>query len=215
VQRATSQDIWLRFQTAPEMEEALRVCLDPSRAKTVKLSNWVVVCLALAITGLSIFAFVHFADISKDRSRLEQELKTIKRNGSSKDKELEILRTYASADKETSEGHQAGMQLQSGSASGAGSGLSADFGTGIGTLGQALSSGSNRSAVMTTAFKEMDEETLSDKDGVPLESQIPTFDNDSTQSSGAQQFGSQSSSSQSTPGAAPQTYGQPDHTIRF
>jgi serine/threonine protein kinase len=211
VQRATSQDIWLRFQTAPEMKEALDVCLDPSLAKSVKLSNWVVVCLALAITGLSIFAFVHFADISKDRTRLEQELQTIKRNGSSKDKELEILRTYASADKDTSEGHQSSMQFQQGASSVAGTGASAGSGlmTNGTTLGQALS-GSTGSTVMTTAFKETDEDKLSDKDGVPLESQIPTFDNDSSQSS------TPGVAPNAGPSVAPQSYGQPtEHAVHF
>jgi serine/threonine protein kinase len=208
VQRATSQDIWLRFQSAPEMKEALDVCLDPSLAKSVKLSNWVVVCLALAITGLSIFAFVHFADISKDRTRLEQELMSIKKSGSSKDKELEILRTYANADKETSEGHQNGMQQMQ---SGGNSGTNAEFGIGNGvmssttgtTLGQALSSGNEHSRLMTTAFKESDEDKLSDKDGVPLESQIPTFDN------------GDSSSQAPMTGVTPQSYGQPDHSVHF
>jgi hypothetical protein len=190
------------------MKEALDVCLDPSLAKSVKLSNWVVVCLALAITGLSIFAFVHFADISKDRTRLEQELMSIKKSGSSKDKELEILRTYANADKETSEGHQNGMQQMQ---SGGNSGTNAEFGIGNGvmssttgtTLGQALSSGNERSRLMTTAFKESDEDKLSDKDGVPLESQIPTFDN------------GDSSSQAPMTGVTPQSYGQPDHSVHF
>ena len=220
VQRATSQDIWLRFQTAPEMKEALDICLDPSLAKSVKLSNWVVVCLALAITGLSIFAYVHFADISKGREeergmrkRLEQELQTIKKNGSSKDRELELLRTYANSDKETSEGHQRSMQLQTGQLQ---TGLTANpaadntannaANSYPGVSGSALlgpSMTSSKGGLMTTAFKEMDEDKLSDKDGVPAESQIPSFENEPVQSN-------------TMPGAAPQSYAQPaERTIRF
>jgi hypothetical protein len=90
--------------------------------------------------------------------------------------------------------------------SGANSGPNAEFGIGNGvlssttgtTLGQALSGGGDRSRLMTTSFKESDEDKLSDRDGVPMESQIPTFDN------------SDSSSQSPMPSVAPQSYGQPN-----
>ncbi len=219
VQRATSQDIWLRFQTAPEMKEALDACLNPSLARSVKMSNWVVACLALAIAGLSIFAYVHFLDITKGREdlrgkakKLEQALNEANRRGHSKDRELELLRTYANSERETSEGHQSAVQLQS----------EAPSSTAANTLATAplatAPAFTPGTAKMSVAFKEQDEAKLSDPDGFPTESQIPSFDNEPNQFS-QQTQPPMSNAPTNPPQGVPQGAGVPqtynDHPIRF
>ncbi|HEY9680837.1 MAG TPA: serine/threonine-protein kinase [Oculatellaceae cyanobacterium] len=185
VQRATSQDIWLRFQTAPEMKEAIDACLNPSLARQVKLSSWLVACVALVIAGLSIFAYIHFLDITKGREdargkalRLEQQLKEANRRGHSKDRELELLRDYTNSERETSEGRrQPAVQLQNEAPSSIqANSLAASslMNSQLGTSGTPPAP-----AKMTVAFKEEDEAQLTDPDGFPNENQLPNFDNDS------------------------------------
>jgi serine/threonine protein kinase len=199
VQRSTAQDVWLRFQSAPEVKEALTVCLNPSLAKSIKLSNWLVACLALTIAGLSLLAYIHFVDLTKGREEergkaeiLKQALTEAELSGKSKERELELLRSYASSNKETSDVHQSSLTVQ----------RDAPASTAINSLAAETTSTNSptQQAIMKTAFKEEDEAQLTDPDGLPNESQIPTFDNDASQPPAS---------------PLPKSYSQVDHAIHF
>jgi serine/threonine protein kinase len=208
VQRATSQDIWLRFQTAPEMKEAIDACLNPSLARQVKLSSWAVACVALLIAGLSIFAYMHFLDLTKGREdargkalRLEQQLKEANRRGHSKDRELELLRDYTNSERETSEGHrQTAIQLQNEAPSSIqANSLASNSLVTSPVLTPITPLVPPAPAKMNVAFKEDDEAQLTDPDGFPSENQLPNFDGDSSNGAGAGKPATQSSPAAAAP----------------
>jgi serine/threonine protein kinase len=153
VQRATAQDIWLRFQTAPDMQDELEQALVPGSGRNFKVANWVIAFMAILVTGLSVLAFTRFADMNKNQSeekaktaKLERELQAVMKQQHSKDKELEIMRKYANSNTEkgAEETRQTGVQIA---------------GTDLGATPKLKR--------MTTAFKEQDEAQLTDPEGLP------------------------------------------------
>jgi serine/threonine protein kinase len=64
IQRATAQDIWLRYQTASEMRQALTVA--PGKTNISGLPNYFLLACTLAIISIACAAFVFFAFIHKN-----------------------------------------------------------------------------------------------------------------------------------------------------
>jgi serine/threonine protein kinase len=157
VQRATAQDIWLRFQTAPEMQEELEQVLIPGSGRGFKFANWVIAFMAILVTGLSLLAFTRFADMNKNQNEekakydeLARKLADMKQQRYGKEKELEMLRHYANAQKSAEETRQTGVQIAEPAAS------------------------VDKPKRMVTAFKEQDEAQLTDPEGLPpLDGQAP------------------------------------------
>ncbi len=149
VQRATAQDIWLRFQTAPEMKEELERALLPSKSENVKMPSWLVAVATFIVVVVCLFGYARFSDMNKNRDeekeanqKLQRELKQVVNQQHSKDKELDLLRHYATSEKATEETRQTGVQISE-----------------IG--------GMPKSTMVTTAFKETDEAQLTDPEGLP------------------------------------------------
>ena len=64
IQRATAQDIWLRYQTASEMRQALVEV--PNRANIILFPNYVLLAGVLALISVACAAFVFFAFVDKN-----------------------------------------------------------------------------------------------------------------------------------------------------
>ncbi len=167
VMRACSQDVWLRYQSAPEMQDEIERSLNPGRGNNLKIANWVIAVMALLVTGLSVLAYTRFADMNKNRDaeiaqneKLKKELETVKHQQNNKEKELGLLRQYSKADRIEPENYRSGVQLSAPK-----------------TL---------RTTTMTTAFKEQDEAQLTDPEGLPPLPGSDAVDNFDTSSSNTQ-----------------------------
>jgi hypothetical protein len=64
IQRATAQDIWLRYQTASEMRQALSA--PPSKTDISSLPKYFLLACTLAVVSVICAAFVFFPFIQKD-----------------------------------------------------------------------------------------------------------------------------------------------------
>jgi len=80
IQRATAQDIWLRYQTAIEMRQALTEV--PSKAKTSSFPSYVLVAGVLALVSVACAAFVFFAFTNKDGHFHEEAMTLLSKNQS-------------------------------------------------------------------------------------------------------------------------------------
>jgi serine/threonine protein kinase len=150
VQRATAQDIWLRYQTAPEMQAELEMALRPGPIPKFKSSNWIIAALVMAMLGLGIFAYIRWDESEKNREadsatkrKLEHELQQVKNQQLSKDKELVLLRQYANTEKTIEETRRTGVQM--------------------GTEPNPTA----HQKVATKALEETDEAQLTDPEGLP------------------------------------------------
>jgi eukaryotic-like serine/threonine-protein kinase len=64
IQRATAQDVWLRYQTAEEMQQVLSEV--PDKVKTALFPSYVLVAGVLALVSVACAAFIFFAFTNKD-----------------------------------------------------------------------------------------------------------------------------------------------------
>ncbi len=170
VQRATAQDVWLRYQNAPEMQQELEY--KPKQQKPLKLVQTAVVgvgCLMLVLLCAFLYSKVTASkDASKtvigDRGDLKQKDDEIRRLREEKNKALATIRAYQTKDDtEPSTTEQPGSTLSP-----------APPVPTPQTIAQnqppTATTSATPSKSKAVAFKEMDEASLTDPEGLaPLE----------------------------------------------
>jgi serine/threonine protein kinase len=166
VQRATAQDIWLRYQTAPEMREELEQAFNPQAVKSLKMPNWVIIFIALLITGLSALAYKNILEVNQGREeerarveKLKKALDLVTTQTHNKDLQLEFLRHYNSEKDSETPSPQ--------SNSGRGKTLQTSSEPPESVYTTAVAAPGERSEFMTVTFKVQDESQRTDPDGLP------------------------------------------------
>lgn len=170
VQRATAQDVWLRYQNAPEMQQELEY--KPKQQKPLKLVQTAVIGVGCLMLVLLCAFLISKATTSKDSSKtaigaggdLKQKDDEIRRLREEKNKALATIRAYQTKDDpEPPSTEQAGTPLSP-----------APPVPNPQTIAQSqpptATTPTTPSKSKAVAFKEMDEASLTDPEGLaPLE----------------------------------------------
>jgi hypothetical protein len=155
IQRATAQDVWLRYQTASEMQTDLAYEMPKKSFKMVQIAA---VAGAIALIGVGSFLgfkmLTHSASkvstrsYSSELAEKDEEIKALKLENESREKVLEKLRAYQTKEEEPAQVAQGDATVQT----------------------QSLSPTIEKSPKVGVAFREMDEAQLTDPEGLaPLE----------------------------------------------
>lgn len=169
VQHATSQDIRLRQQSAPEIKDQLSARIGGGAA-TSRTGGMLVAILLAATVALGFVAYTKITDVNRGsaaekivREKLERQLEDMRHREQNKEKELELLRRYAnSSDKAMPEIRRISSNISPG-------GIYDKAGRNLSIYRE-----------QAIAYREQDEAQSTDPEGLPpfpLESQLPTFDN--------------------------------------
>lgn len=168
VQRATAQDVWLRYQNAPEMQQELEY--KPKQQKPLKLVQAAVIgvgCLMLVVLCGFFYSKMNTSkDASKsvigDRGDLKQKDDEIRRLKDEKNKALATIRAYQTKDDtDPSQSEQPGATLSPAPPVPNSQAIAQNPPPGT---------AATPSKSKAVAFKEMDEASLTDPEGLaPLE----------------------------------------------
>lgn len=122
VQRATAQDVWLRFQSAPEMREELDVRPEPPKVKNRAKMMDVAIALVILLStvGLAFLAMrlvevhndsdpdktqrIKMSELEQEKTRAEQRMKEEQsKRLQAEERELKLLREYSAKEKAPAE----------------------------------------------------------------------------------------------------------------